>query len=40
LLGRVPGPLSYVIVIGLAIGGWWLTYVIFERFRSRIPYWS
>jgi ABC-type polysaccharide/polyol phosphate export permease len=40
LVGSVPEMLSYIVVIGMAIGGWGFTYVIFARFRSRIPYWS
>jgi hypothetical protein len=24
----------------MTIGGWWLTYVMFNHFRKRIAYWS
>jgi hypothetical protein len=26
--------------MAVAAGGWLLTYFVFERFRSRITYWS
>ncbi|MCA1393346.1 ABC transporter permease [Bradyrhizobium sp. IC3123] len=40
LVGRVPGAISYVVMIVMCIGGWWLTYAMFKRFRRRIAYWS
>jgi ABC-type polysaccharide/polyol phosphate export permease len=40
LMGRVPDPISYGVMIVMTIGGWWLTYAIFKRFRRRIAYWS
>ena len=40
LIGRVPDPISYGVLIAMTIGGWWLTYAVFERFRKRIAYWS
>jgi ABC-type polysaccharide/polyol phosphate export permease len=40
LIGRVPDVISYGVVIAMTIGGWWLTYAIFSRFRKRIAYWS
>jgi ABC-type polysaccharide/polyol phosphate export permease len=40
LVGRVPEVASYAVMVALAIGGWWLTYAIFKRFRKRIAYWS
>jgi ABC-type polysaccharide/polyol phosphate export permease len=40
LLGNVPGIASYAAVMLIAVGGWLLTYFAFERFRSRITYWS
>jgi ABC-type polysaccharide/polyol phosphate export permease len=40
LIGRVPEAVSYAVVVALAVGGWWLTYVVFKRFRKRIAYWS
>ena len=40
LLGNVPAPTSYLAVMLMAAVGWLLTYFAFERFRSRITYWS
>jgi ABC-type polysaccharide/polyol phosphate export permease len=40
LMGRVPGAISYGVLIAITIGGWWLTYAMFKRFRRRIAYWS
>jgi len=40
LLGRVPEAISYGAMIAMTIGGWWLTYAMFKRFRKRIAYWS
>jgi ABC-type polysaccharide/polyol phosphate export permease len=40
LLGNIPAATSYVAVMLIAAGGWLLTYLVFERFRSRITYWS
>lgn len=40
LVGKVPGAISYVVMIVMCIGGWWLTYAMFKRFRRRIAYWS
>ena len=40
LLGNVPAPTSYLAVVGMAAVGWFVTYFAFERFRSRITYWS
>ena len=40
LMGRVPDAFSYGMLIAMTIGGWWLTYAMFERFRRRIAYWS
>ena len=40
LIGRVPEATSYVVIVAMAIGGWWLTYAVFKRFRKRIAYWS
>jgi lipopolysaccharide transport system permease protein len=39
LLGKVPGQLTIIYVIALAVVGWGLTYLVFIRFRRRIPYW-
>lgn len=40
LIGRVPDAISYGFMLVLTIGGWWLTYAMFKRFRKRIAYWS
>jgi ABC-type polysaccharide/polyol phosphate export permease len=40
LIGRVPDAISYGVMIAMTIGGWWLTYALFKRFRKRIAYWS
>jgi ABC-type polysaccharide/polyol phosphate export permease len=40
LVGRLPDPVSYVVMIVMTIAGWWLTYTVFKRFRKRIAYWS
>jgi ABC-type polysaccharide/polyol phosphate export permease len=40
LMGRLPGAISYGVLIAMTIGGWWLTYAMFKRFRRRIAYWS
>jgi len=40
LIGRVPDATSYGVMIAMTIGGWWLTYAMFKRFRKRIAYWS
>jgi ABC-type polysaccharide/polyol phosphate export permease len=40
LVGRVPDAISYAVMVGMSIGGWWLTYAMFKRFRKRIAYWS
>ena len=40
LLGNAPSPGSYLAVVVLALLGWSMTYLLFRRFRERIPYWS
>jgi ABC-type polysaccharide/polyol phosphate export permease len=40
LLGEWPSVTTYVAVIVIVIAGWMLTYVVFQRFRKRIAYWS
>jgi ABC-type polysaccharide/polyol phosphate export permease len=40
LLGKVPGVISYVVVLLITVGGWALTYWMFSYFRKRIAYWS
>jgi homopolymeric O-antigen transport system permease protein len=40
LLGASPAAASYLVVAGIAVVGWLVTFWLFERFRARIPYWS
>jgi ABC-type polysaccharide/polyol phosphate export permease len=40
LLGKVPGIISYVVVLLITAGGWTITYRVFAHFRKRIAYWS
>jgi ABC-type polysaccharide/polyol phosphate export permease len=40
LLGKPPGVTSYVVVMLITVGGWYLTYIVLRRFRRRIAYWS
>jgi ABC-type polysaccharide/polyol phosphate export permease len=40
LLGRLPSLASYAVTILIALGGWILTYFVFQRFKKRIAYWS
>jgi lipopolysaccharide transport system permease protein len=39
MLGRPPSLLTIAAVLAIAIVGWYLTYLLFARFRRRIPYW-
>lgn len=39
LLGQVPAPLTWTVVLATTAGGWFITLLFFRRFRSRIPYW-
>lgn len=39
ILGQIPGPLSWGIMIVIATFGWMLTIALFGRFRWRISYW-
>ena len=39
LLGQAPGPASWLVVAGIALGGGLLTFVMFRRYRPRIAYW-
>jgi len=39
LLGKVPPLLSVVAVVAMAVLGWYAAYLLFVRFRRRIPYW-
>ena len=40
LMGQLPALNSYIAVILITVGGWTLTYFLFNKFRKRIPYWS
>ena len=39
LLGGVPAPLTWAMVLGITAAGWLVTALFFRRFRARIPYW-
>lgn len=39
LLGKMPTGLNYVVVAGITIVGWTMTYAVFSRFRRRLTYW-
>jgi len=39
LLGKAPSLLTVVSVLAMAIVGWYLTYLLYVRFRRRVPYW-
>ena len=39
LLGSVPAPLTWGVVLAVTAAGWLVTGLFFRRFRSRIPYW-
>ncbi len=39
LLGQVPGLVSWLVVSGLTLGGWAVTFVLFRACRKRIAYW-
>jgi ABC-type polysaccharide/polyol phosphate export permease len=39
MLGKPPELLTVAAVFAMAIVGWYLTYLLFARFRRRIPYW-
>jgi ABC-type polysaccharide/polyol phosphate export permease len=39
LQGTVPPALVYFVLVGMAIGGWFLTLRLYEYRRSRIPFW-
>ncbi len=40
LTGKIPPSEVYIGVAIITVFGWALTYVVFERFRKRIAYWS
>ena len=39
LIGRVPSPLEYLIVIGILLSGWAIAVSVYGRYRTRIIYW-
>ena len=39
LLGQAPSPLTWTVALGVAAGGWAVTFLLFRRFRNRIAYW-
>jgi ABC-type polysaccharide/polyol phosphate export permease len=39
LLGRAPATLSWIVCSSITIGGALITFMIFTRLRSRVPYW-
>jgi len=39
LLGRVPSPLEYAIVIGMVVFGWAVALLVYGKYRTRITYW-
>lgn len=39
LLGHIPAPSTYAAVVLLTIIGWMMTFLIFARFRRRVPFW-
>jgi ABC-type polysaccharide/polyol phosphate export permease len=39
LLNQVPAPNSFLIVITMGLVGWTATFLLFARFRARVPFW-
>jgi ABC-type polysaccharide/polyol phosphate export permease len=39
LLGGAPEPLSWYVVLGITVAGWLFTFLLFRRYRWRVPYW-
>lgn len=39
MLGKTPSLFTTIAVLAMATVGWYLTYLLFARFRRRIPYW-
>ena len=39
LLGLPVAPQTWLVVIGITIAGWLLTFALFSRFRARVAYW-
>jgi len=39
LLGQVPDLASWLVTLGITVGGWLVTLVMYRRYRQRIAYW-
>jgi lipopolysaccharide transport system permease protein len=39
LLNQVPAPNSFAIVIAMGLVGWTAAFLLFARFRARVPFW-
>lgn len=39
LLGKAIAPTTWLVIMGVTVAGWALTFVLFSRFRARIAYW-
>lgn len=39
LLGEVPDAMTWLLAFGVTVIGWSLTWLMFVRFRRRVPYW-
>jgi len=39
LLNQVPAPNSFLIVIAMGLIGWIVAFLLFARFRARVPFW-
>jgi lipopolysaccharide transport system permease protein len=39
MLDTIPSAITWLAVIGILIGGWLVTFLVFLRFRRRIAYW-
>ena len=39
LLGQVPGLLSWLVALGITLGGWLVTLTLFCHYRWRVAYW-
>jgi len=39
LLGKVPSLITVASVLVIAVAGWYLAYILYVRFRRRVPYW-
>lgn len=39
LYGQAPSALTWAVVVGMSVGGWLMTLLIFRRYRTRIAFW-